>query len=520
VDRLSSGAGQLLCDGPRTSLKMSNTNTEPPASRESATVPPLGAIAARGVAWTGAGQVARQLVQIGGLLVLSRLLGPGEFGLIGMAMFFIGLGQLFAEFGIGSAIVQARSPGRIELSSCFWLNLGIACALSLLLLVCSPLIGRFYGRSDLVGVTAALSFTLVLNSLQTVPGALLYRQMRFRALALALLAGSLCGTLLAIALAAAGAGVWALVGQPLAGALVTLVAMTAARRWFPSFEFSWQRVAAMASFGAKLFVTQLLGYANRNADSVLIGRVLGAQALGVYAIAVQIMLYPLQHVSSVFVRVLFPVLVQLKDDLPRLRSAYLRTVASIALITFPLMGGLFALAEDFVLVAFGASWIELVPVLKVLAWVGMMQSVATTTGTLFISTGNASLALRVTLVAVPVMVGGMAAGLPWGIVGVAVGYAAASFALFFYTTTVAFRIVSLKHAAFFASLAGPAAATAVMLATLSWLGPSVAGSWSAPSRLAAQVGLGTSIYALASLALNREQLRQLLATIRTLRVGA
>ena len=475
----------------------------------------LGASAVRGVAWTGGGQIARQLVQVGTLLVLGRLLAPGEFGLIGMAMFFIGVGQLVADFGIGSAIVQSKSPDAVELSSCFWLNLAVAFALCLLFLACAPLIGRFYARPDLAPVVAALSITMLLNALQTVPGALLYRAMRFGDLTVSQLAGSVLGSLAAIGLAFFGAGVWALVAQPLVGTLTTLLGYQVANRWTPRLVFSWTRVAALARFSGALFGTKLLDYAHRSADSVLVGRVLGAQSLGIYAIAVQIMLYPLQQVSAVFVRVLFPILVQLREDLPRLRAMYLRAVASIALLTFPAMGGLFVLANDFVLVVFGQPWMEMVPLLKVLAWVGMMQSVATTTGTIYMSTGNAALALRVTMVTTPVVIIGMAVGLYWGILGVAVGYAIATFSLFHYTAKVAFRLIGLELSAFFAVLIGPSVSTAIMMGALLLVEPWGA-AWTAHLRLLASVVLGAAAYLAASLAVNRAQLVETYSTVRTL----
>jgi O-antigen/teichoic acid export membrane protein len=450
------------------------------------------------------------------MLVLGRLLGPSEFGLIGMALFFVGIGQLITDFGIGSAIVQAQSHDRVVLSSCFWLNLGIAITLCAMLIAGAPLVGRFYGRPDVVPVVMVLSAALVLNAMQTVPASLLYRQMRFRVLTLSQLAGSFLGSLVAIVLAYLGAGVWALVVQTIVGTLTTLFSYAVAQRWLPHFEFSASRVAALARFSGALFATRLLDYAHRSADSVLVGRVLGAESVGLYSVAVQVMLYPLQQVSSVFVKVLFPVLVQLRGDLPRLRSAYLQAVSSIALVTFPLMGGLFVLANDFVSVVFGPKWAELTSLLRVLSWVGMMQSVAATMGTLYISTGNAALALRVTMVATPVVIAGMAAGLPWGIYGVAVGYACASFSLFYYTGKVAFRLVGLDFKSFFAVLWGSSAATAIMIATLYFALP-VGVEWEPHTRLLLFVLLGACTYAAATWHLNRAQLLEVYAAIRTLR---
>ncbi len=472
--------------------------------------------AARGVLWTGAGQVVRQLVQVGSSVALVRLLVPGDFGLIGMAMFFIGIGQLIADFGIGAAVMQSRTDDRIVLSSCFWLNLVVAGLLAAMVLAGAPLIGSFYARSDLVPVVAALSVNLLISGLMVVPSALLARAMRFAVLANIQVVASVIGALVAIALAWAGFGVWALVAQPLCASATNLIACFAAERWYPRFEFSWVKVLPLVRFSGALLGTNLVGYMIRNADSVLVGRVLGAGPLGYYSMAIQLMLYPLQHVSSVFVRVLFPTLVQIKDDLPRLRAAYLKAVASIALVTFPIMGGLFALADDFVLVVFGPQWAEMAPLLKVLAWVGMLQSVGTTVGTIYMSTGTVGIALRVTLVAAPVLIGGMAAGLPWGIFGVAVGYAIASFSLFYYTAVTAFRIIGLRLADFHRVLIWPLVATLLMVGLLEVAQASMQ-AWTPVVRLSVGIALGVLAYLAASLAFNRKQLADVLAIVRSLR---
>lgn len=479
-------------------------------------VPSLSAHAALGVLWTGGGQVLRQFIQIGTSIVLVRLLVPGDFGLIGMAMFFIGLGQLIADFGIGAALMQSRTNDRVVMSSCFWLNLAVAAFLAGLVLVCAPLIGSFYRRSDLVPVVAALSLNLLLSGLVVVPSALLARGMRFATLARIQVLASLTGSTVAITLAWLGFGVWALVAQPLCAATASLLAAMLAQRWYPRFEFSWSKVAPLARFSVALLGTNLVGYANRNADSVLVGRFLGAGPLGHYSLAIQLMLYPLQQVSSVFVRVLFPTLVQIRDDLPRLCAAYLKAVGTIALITFPIMGGLFALADDFVLVVFGPQWVEMAPVLKVLAWVGMMQSVGTTVGTIYMSTGSVGIALRVTLFATPVLVGGMAAGLPWGILGVAVGYAVASFSFLYYTLVTAFRIIRLRLAEFHRVLMWPLIATLVMVGVLEGA-ITVMVSLEPAIRLSLGVAIGILTYGVANLVVNRAQLADVLSIVISLR---
>jgi O-antigen/teichoic acid export membrane protein len=476
----------------------------------------LGAIAARGVAWTGGAQILRQLIQVAGQLALVRLLVPDDFGLLGMAMFFIGMGQLLADFGIGSALVQSRTHDEKAISSCFWLNLGVAAGLAAVVLASSPLVGSFYGRKDLAPLIAVLSLNLILSGLQVVPNALLFRDLRFDQLARAQVVGSLVGAVAAISLAATGAGVWSLVAQPLVGTTAHLMLAWHSTRWVPRWTFDTGAVKPLARFSLALLGTNLVGYGNRNIDNLLIGRFLGAGPLGHYAMAVQLMLYPLQQVSSVIVRVLFPTLVQIKDDLPRLRGAYLKAVGTIAFVTFPLMGGLFAVADEFVTVVFGPTWAPMVPALKILCWVGMMQSVGTTVGSIYLATGRPDSALKVTVIAAPIVAAGIAAGLPWGIQGVALGYATASFLLFYYTAVNAFRLVELQLADFHRVVLLPLSATAIMVGGL-LLFVRMMSSQPVGLRLAAGIAAGGFLYLAASLVLNRTQVRELMGVVRSLR---
>jgi PST family polysaccharide transporter len=445
--------------------------------------------------------------------VLARLLVPDDFGLIGMALFFIGIGQLFADFGIGSAIVQSRSSDDLILSSCFWLNLVIAAGLALAVLVSAPLVAQFYGRGDLVPLVAALSVNLLLAGLLVVPQALLYQEMRFADIARAQVLGSLAASAAAIVLAWSGAGVWALVAQPVVGSTVNFLACLHARPWRPRLAYSWPQVKPLARFSLSLLGANLVGYANRNTDSLIIGRFLGAGPLGIYSMAMQIMLYPLQQVSSVIVRVLFPALVQIRDDLPRLRAAYLTAVGAIAFVTFPMMAGLFAVAEDFVLVVFGTQWSEMVPVIRILAWVGMMQSVGTTVGTIYLSMGRPDIALRVSLVAVPVVLAGVLGGLPWGIRGVAAGYAVGSFSLFYYSVRQAFLLVDLDVRLFWRVLIRPLLASVGMVALIAGADSVLAATMPAV-RLGSGVSVGLLVYVTLSILVNREQVADLVARIR------
>jgi PST family polysaccharide transporter len=475
--------------------------------------PSLGTAATRGALWLGGSQMLRQGIQIFGSIVLARLLSPDDFGVLGMAMFFVGIGQLFAEFGIGAAIVQSQTNDRLVLSSCFWLNLLISVSVAAAIGLSAPLVARFYSQPELVLVVALLSLNMLLSALMVIPNTILTRDLRFPRIAVANILASLIGTGVAIAMALYKMGIWALVAQPLVGSTVLWLLLMIFAKWRPTLEFSWAAVSSYAKFGAALLGANLANYANRNVDRLLIGRFVGAEPLGLYSMSMQIILYPLQNVSGVIVKVLFPTMAKLHDEPKRRRQAYLSATGAIALITFPMLGGLFAVAPDFVSIILGDAWTGIVPIVRIMAWVGMAQCVGTTVGTIYLSSGRPDIALRVTLVCTPILISGMICGLPWGVLGVATGYSVASFMIFYYTALQAFRLIELRLSEFHAVI------LPTMLATLGMIGLvllviNALSENSAATRLVAAVASGAMSYGLLTLLLNRPQAMELIARLR------
>jgi PST family polysaccharide transporter len=477
----------------------------------------LGIAAARGVFWTGGGQALRQVIQLIASVALARLLTPDDFGLLGMTLVFMGVAQLFADFGIGAAIVQSSQVDRIVLSSCFWANAGVALVVSLLLALASPLAGAFYGDPRVVPLLLVLSSSLILSGVTVVPRATLLRDMAFAQVAKAQVVGSLAGAVAAVTMAWLGLGVWSMVMQPIVGSAVTILLVMAYAGWIPRLEFSWHRIRDLAGFSAGVLGSDLLNFANRNADTLLVGRYLGSGQLGYYSMAYQLMLYPLSQVSSVIVKVLFPALSRMQGDKHRLRQAYLRSISAIAFVTFPMMVGLFAVSREFVSVVFGEKWLPMLPVLDILCWVGMMQSVGTTLGTIYLSTGRIRTAFLLTLCSTPIFILSFVIGLRWGITGVALGYAIASAGLFYVGLWLAFAIVGLTFREFHRALAKPLVASVIMLAVLLPMSQLLARSTGLPAqgRLGALVALGVAVYGLVSVVINRKQMTELIVMART-----
>jgi PST family polysaccharide transporter len=339
--------------------------------------------------------------------------------------------------------------------------------------------------------------------------------MRFAALAKVNFSGAAVGSGIAIILAASGFGVWSLVAQPLAGTAAMSVLIFTVSRWHPRWEFSWPSLQGIIRFGSGLFGSSLLNYCERNGDNFLIGRFLGAAPLGFYSMAYQLMVFPLGQVSNAVGKVTFPILVELRDDLEQYKRFYLKSCAIIAFITFPMMCGFFVVADQFVAIVLGSKWLGVTTVLKILCPLGMVQSIATTVGQIFNSTGRTSTAFWWTLAAAPITVAAFAIGLSWGIEGVAACYGIVSIALIFFSFRLAFRIVGLRMQSLATALWRPLVCALLMaLSVFAVDRIALPGSADGVLRLGLDISLGATIYLLLSWTLNNRDLGEILEQIR------
>lgn len=340
------------------------------------------------VKWTAGAKIAQQVLQFGLLTLLMRLLDPAAFGLVGMVMVFSGFAAIFSEMGFGSALVQRQELGEGHRSTVFWLTIAVGVLLAGLLFVAGPSIAAFYKEPLLRPMSAWIGLSFILTAPGMVSRSLLTKDMRFDALAKAdVTALAVSGTVAAIA-AVRGAGVWSLVAQQLVSAGVTSTLLLWFGKWHPRFLWSSAAARELFGYGAGLTGFNVVNYWARSADKMLIGHLLGSVALGLYSRAYSLMLLPLTQVVNIVTPVMFPALSAMKDDKPRIRRAFLRMTALLSFIVFPMMLGLAVVAKPFVLGLFGSKWAGTIPLVQLLAVVGMIQTLCSPTGLIYTSQGR------------------------------------------------------------------------------------------------------------------------------------
>lgn len=381
--------------------------------------------AARGTAVTVGAQGVRFVLQMAALVVLARLLDPTDFGLVAMVAAVIGVAEIVRDFGLSSAAVQAPTLSRDERTNLFWANTGLGTASSLVALALTPLIAAMYDEPLLRQVVPALAGVFLLSGLATQYRADLGRSLRFGALATADVVSHGVGVAVAIALAALGAGFWALVAQQLVTPAVALVMVAVQAGWLPRW---WQRGVSIRHFfrfGAHLLGTQLLGYGTKHIDTVAIGVALGAAPVGFYSRAYQLVMTPLNQVNTPLTRVALPVLSRVHEDPERFAGAVRRTQLVGCYVTATMLAVVAGLATPIVDVVLGAGWEPVAPILAVLAVGGVFRSVSQLSYWMFVASGRPAAQLRLDRWAQPLMMATIVLGVVWGAIGVAVAHAVA-----------------------------------------------------------------------------------------------
>lgn len=448
----------------------------------------------RGIAWKAGSQMFAQITQIVVAVILARLLTPRDYGLAAMVLVFAALVPIFADLALGSALVQRDRLTEDDRSTVFWLSGATGLGFTLLGIALSWPIAAFYGEPEVQPLFAALSLGFVVRSLGSTQAALLSREMDFRSLELRMIAGTAVGSVVGISLALGGFGAWAIILQQVVAAVVSTVLLWVFTPWRPAARFSMASVRRFAGFSGNVFGTRILFYLNRNADNLLVGRYLGPQSLGAYALAYNVMLLPMSRLGAPVVEVFFPAFSQMQRDFDRLASLWIRVNRMIGALTIPAMLGLIIVAPEFVRVVFGEQWTAAIPVIQLLAWVGLLQSLQSINSSLLMALDRTRTLLRYAVVVLVASLLAFVLGLHWGIVGVAAAYAIASTFVEPYYTYLTARALQVQVLSFPRALAGVAQAatgmTLVVLASRSLL-PDTLGDG---GRLALMIAIGILVY--------------------------
>jgi O-antigen/teichoic acid export membrane protein len=367
-------------------------------------------------------QGANFCLRLASLMILARLLVPKDFGLVGMVTAFTGVLGLFRDFGLSAAAIQRAAVTEEQASTLFWINLVVGVFLGLLAVGLAPAVAAFYHEPRLIGVTAALAAGFVFNAAGIQHGVILQREMRFTALAVVNTVALIVSSVVGVVGAVAGYGYWSLVAMTVSLPFTLTIGLWIATGWVPGRPRRQSGIRSMLRFGGTLTLYGLICYIANNFDKVLLGRVWGVEALGLYGRAYSLINIPTDNLNSAVGEVAFAALSRLQDDPHRLRSYFLKGYSLMLAVTLPITIACALFADDVVFVVLGPKWTSAVPIFRLLAPTILMFAIVNPLSWFMGSLGMVARGLKMAVVIAPIMVIGYVIGLPYGPQGVASAY--------------------------------------------------------------------------------------------------
>ena len=377
--------------------------------------------AAKGVLWSTVERFSVQGVQFLIMIVMARLLTPHDYGLIGMLAIFIAVAQSLVDSGFSQALIRKQGRTETDNSTVFYFNIAVGFLLYGLFYVSAPWVARFYDSPELVDLMRVVCLSVVFNSFAVVQRALLTVRIDFKTQAKASLTAAVVSGIVGIGMAYTGFGYWSIAAQQLVNLGLNTLLLWLFARWRPRWAYSWASFRELFAFGSKLMASGLLDVVYRNMYLLVIGKVFTASSLGHYTRAHQFAEFPSSNLTGIMQRVTYPVLCQIQDDDARLASIYRRFLRVSAFIVFPLLTGLSAVAEPFILLLLKEQWLFAATLLQIICFAMMWYPIHAINLNLLQVKGRSDLFLKLEVIKKLLAVAVLCLTIPMGLVAMCVG---------------------------------------------------------------------------------------------------
>jgi O-antigen/teichoic acid export membrane protein len=387
-----------------------------------------------GTIWNTINSIISFVLGIVTIAILARLLKPEDFGIFAMITVVINLLNSFSDMGVGAAIISYRDVKSIELSSLFYFNILVGIVLTILLVLVSPIVVYYYKEPRIYIYLWILALNFIITAPAIVFNVLMKKNMQFAILAKINMVATVVYSVSTILYAFFSRNIMSLVVGMLLQSLVStgLNIYFGSRIWKPQkFVIQYKSIKRFLSFGLYQMGERLINKLNWNIDYLLIGRFLGAQALGYYFMAYNLMLKPILRINPIITGVAFPALAEIQHDTLQLKRYFLKMIRYIIYMMAPIYVLFFVLSENFILVFYGDKWLLSVPILSIFSFLGILYSIGNPMGNLVLAKGRADIGFWMNLVQTLFLFFANFIGLRWGISGVAMSTLFVTLFLFF-----------------------------------------------------------------------------------------
>ncbi|MBN1398746.1 MAG: lipopolysaccharide biosynthesis protein [Bacteroidetes bacterium] len=390
--------------------------------------------ATKGVLWSFVDQFATQGISFLVGIILARILLPSDYGLIGMLSIFIAIASSLTESGFTQALVQKTDRTEADFSTVFYSNLGIAIIIYIVLYFASPWIAGFYNAPQLESITKVFAIIFVINSLYWVPRTKLMIKVDFKTQSKISVISVIISGIFGITLAYTGFGVWTLVWQNLIHSVCQIVLFWFYYRWKPNLIFSKESYRRLFGYGSKIMASGLLNNIYNNIYMMVIGKVYSASDLGYYSRAYQLQTLPTVNITTILLRVTFPILCSIQNEEERFMAVYRKLIRMVSFITFPLMFLLVTIAKPLVVILITEKWLPAVDLFQILCFAGMWYPIHTINLNILEAKGRSDLFFKVEVQKKIFSTIVLVATIPFSLKTMVLGQAFSSFACLFFNT--------------------------------------------------------------------------------------
>jgi teichuronic acid exporter len=463
----------------------------------------------RGLKWTAGAKLGSQLITWGITIYVMRLLNPSDYGLLSMATVFLALLGMFAEVGLGPALVQKAELTPQTVQRAYGVIWSVNLILFALLNLGAGLIAGFYSEPRLVPVLRVLSLQFMVIPFSVIPEVMLQRRLEFKWRSLIELATAVITSFLTLGMALTGHGVWSLVAGMLSTVVCKAVLMNIASPYlnFPSFTLSGMR--QLVVFAGNVTGSRFLWFFFTQADTLIVGRLLGEHVLGLYSVAMHLASLPVQRVSGILNQVAFPAAARFQHDRAAIGAQLLKAIGYVSLIAFPILWGMSAVAPELLRVLLGPDWGDAVLPFQILPLVMPFRMIVGFLPTVTDAIGRSDVALRNALLGCVVMPIAFYMGSRWGIAGVAYAWVIAYPVVLFVNLRRMLAVIGIPMAIVARQIA-PAVVSASGMIVLVWATRLLWAGNHMIVKLVVEIASGVIAYALFSLVCNRALMSELL----------
>lgn len=370
-----------------------------------------------GMIWTIADTFFLKGITFIASIILARLLGPTEFGLIGMVTVFIGIGVIMVDSGLSSSLIRTKNADESDFSTVFYLNLVISLLVFAFFFTAAPYIAKFYEQKILTDIIRLYGLSFIICAFSAVQLTILNKNMQFKRIMLINIPGTVTGVILGISLGYCGYGVWSIVWMYLSTQLINSFFLWVFSSWKPSLLFSLKKMKYHFDFGYKLLLSGLLNTVFANFHNVVIGKFFTVQSLGYFERARTFNDYPVTVLTSIIGKVTYPLLSKLQDEKERISEIYKQLLQLSFFISVPLMFGAAAIAYPLFDLILGVEWLPSAEYFQIICLAAMFYPVHAFNINILKVYGRSDLFLKLEIIKKVVLMLSVLFLLPFGILG-------------------------------------------------------------------------------------------------------